>query len=76
MCVDRKKALLALMAAGVFDPSGADILTFNATTTTASESVTIDRMTPATGSLTIDWGDGQQTTVNAGDTATKSTART
>ena len=48
-------------------------LTLTATTTGAGQTVTIHRMTPATGkSLTILWGDGNSTVVAAGDTAAKS----
>ena len=47
-------------------------LTLTATTTAVNQTVTISRMTPATGaSLTIVWGDGQATVVAAGDTGTK-----
>jgi hypothetical protein len=49
------------------------MLTLTATTTAPGETVTIDRMTPAAGkTLTIAWGDGNSTVVNAGDTAAKS----
>ena len=50
--------------------AGVPALTLTATTTGAAETVTIHRMTPATGkSLTIDWGDGNSTVVAAGVTA-------
>ena len=47
-------------------------LTLTATTTAPGQTVTIDRMTPAAGkALTIQWGDGNETVVAAGDTAAK-----
>ena len=60
-----RRALLASAAMGGNKPA----LHLTATTTGAAETVTIDRMTPATGtSLTIIWGDGTTTTVAAGVT--------
>jgi len=49
-------------------------LTLTATTTASPQTVTLNRMTPATGTtLTVDWGDGgDDTVINAGDTAAKS----
>jgi hypothetical protein len=47
-------------------------LTLTATTTGAAQTVTIHRMTPAAGkAVVISWGDGNSTTVAAGDTASK-----
>jgi len=50
-------------------PGGADVMTLTATTTASPENVTIDRMTPVGGNITIFWGDGSSTVQAPGDVA-------
>jgi hypothetical protein len=50
---------------------GRNAMTLTATTVGDGDTVTIHRMTPVGGNITIDWGDGSSEAVAPGDTANK-----
>jgi len=68
-----RRRLLAMRQLGGGGVAAIPALTLTATTTGASQSVTLNRMTPADGkTLTVSWGDGSaDTTINAGDVTSK-----
>jgi hypothetical protein len=64
-----------ISARGGFIPGmfglGRNAMTLTATTVGDGDTVTLHRMTPVGGDITIDWGDGNTESVSPGDTANK-----